>query len=75
MERDHLYSELPLRGEVSGLQLWCLSDLVQLVTNMCCWPLQRRAPGFGDASLPGLDLTHLSDDLSLRCDLGFHVIL
>ena len=66
LDSDNLQSQLPVKGEISAVQLFFLSYLVQLVFNMCMWPMQRRAMGFGHAHLPKLDLTHLSDDFSLR---------
>ena len=66
MGTDNLHSELPVKGDISAVQLSFLSYLVQLVLNMCMWPMQRRAIGFGHAQVAKLDLTHLCDDLSVR---------
>ncbi|KAK7107097.1 uncharacterized protein [Littorina saxatilis] len=66
METDCLYSELPLRGDVGTAQLTCLSHLLQLMVNVCTWPMHRRLVGTGNAQVVKPDLTHLCDDFSLR---------
>ncbi|XP_076444743.1 uncharacterized protein LOC143282821 [Babylonia areolata] len=65
-EEDQLHSELPLKGEVSGVQLSCLSHLMGVVVNVCTCPLQRKAMGLGKIQPARLDVTHLSDDSALR---------
>jgi hypothetical protein len=66
MDSESLHSELPVKGDVSSAQVTLLSSLVQLITNVCCWPLPRKPVVIGQAQYTRMDLTHLTDDVDVR---------
>ncbi|KAK7503071.1 hypothetical protein BaRGS_00005697 [Batillaria attramentaria] len=64
IDSDHLTCHLPVKGGVSQERISCLTHLVQVVTNMCCWPLRRLPMGPVAKQISKEELDNLCEDVT-----------
>lgn len=67
MPNGQMICSLPLNEVIDESQLLCLAHGIQLVVNICVWPVQRRGRRSNGIKTTRADIFHLCHDRSIRC--------
>ncbi|PVD27979.1 hypothetical protein C0Q70_10555 [Pomacea canaliculata] len=66
MPNGQMICSLPLNEVIDESQLLCLAHGIQLVVNICVWPVQRRGRRSNGIKTTRADIFHLCHDRSIR---------